>query len=230
MAVVRNSSDNLNIVINCLERNPDFFLENPELLSKLRVPHITGENIHSFIEYQVASLKKHNQSLNSTIENLQSDQQTIFDLSEAVQQQVDKTLNADTAEGLYDDFSKFLTKYYQVNQFLFFMFVDERPRSDYKGLKFKPTHSKLQSLFSELFNRNKPLCDSLQAEYLEGLFGSKANNVSSTVAFPVQTDDHLGLMVLASQEKDIYEQGLALNLLNQLKSVFAYQLNNVLNI
>lgn len=228
MTSVRNPSDNLDIVIEYLESHPDFFLDKPELLSIFNIPEDLGHNIHSLIEYQVNHLRKQKKTLTDKLKYFQSTHQTVFELSEATYSQQEDLLSINTIEELYDSFYQFLNKHYAVNYLLFFVFMNNRTQEDYKGLRFRKSTSKVQQLFIGLFNHNKPLCDCLQNDYLEFLFGKKAKTISSSAVFPIQSDNPRGLMVIASRDADQYEHGLALNLLNQLKSVFIFRLLQLL--
>ncbi len=229
MTVVRSPSDNLNIVTDYLERNPDFFLDNPHLLSKLNIPHLSGNNVTSLIEYQVSLLKQNEQLLRNKFAELENNQQQSMQLARKIQEQALRLLNTTEIEQLFDSLFNFLRHEYQTSHLLVFAFVEQRPCHDYKGLRFKKTNSKLRFLFTELFTRNKPLCDSLQSEYLEGLFENQAEQITSTVALPMQYDDKLALMVLGSRERNAYKQGFSINLLNHLKDIFIYQFRDIIH-
>lgn len=228
MTVIRSPSDNLNIVTEYLERNPDFFLDNPLLLSKLNIPHLQGKNVSSLIEYQVSKLRQDTKALKSELETSERDQTRQRHLAETIHETSLELLNCNSIEQLYDCLSAYLRREYQTSEVLIFMFVEQRPCADYKGLRFKKTNSKLQFLFTGLFTRNKPLCDSLESEYLEGLFNQRASIISSTVAVPMQYGDGLALMVLGSKESNVYRQGYSIELLCYLKEIFIYQIKNII--
>ena len=220
MAVNRDPADNLPIVIDYLERNPDIFLDNPELLQKLNIPHITGKNVSSLIEYQVNDLRKNERLLKTQIEELINNQKHCEILTEKVHKKALNLIQIETVETLYDKLFLFLKREYQCNQLLIFFFVEKRPYQDYRNLRFKQIHSRIRYLFSGLYNLNKPLCDSLPSEYMDGLFGNESNKIKSTVSLPVKSNDMLGLFILGSHEYDAYQKGLSINLLNYLKEVF----------
>ena len=228
MPLLRNQSDNQAIVTEYLESHPDFFKENPELLDSLNIPHNLGNNIHSLIEYQVSQLRDQNKLLTEKLKYFQQRHQTVFNLSEVIYNQQETFFTIESIETLYDSFHQFLKKYYGVNYLLLFIFVEKRPYQDYRGLKFKPINSKVQQAFVHLFNRNKPLCDSLQSDYLDALFGKKSNTIGSTVAMPFVSDRPNGLMIAASRQANCFEQGMAINLLNQLKSIFIHRLFQIM--
>lgn len=228
MVVNREPVDNQPVVTDYLGRNPNFFLDNPTLLSKLNLPHINGRNISSLIEYQVDHLRKNEQLLKTQIESLTKNQEQSDRLAEEAYKQSFALMDATSIESLYDSLFLFLKREYQCSHLMIFFFVEKRPHKDYRNLRFKPIHSKLRYLFSGLYNVNKPLCDSLPSEYIDVLFGEESNKIKSTVSLSINNDEPLGLFILGSQEYNAYRQGFSINLLTHLKNVFVKQCNTLL--
>ncbi len=228
MAVNREPVDNQPVVIDYLGRNPNFFLDNPTLLSELNLPHVNGRNISSLIEYQVDYLRKNEQLLKSQIASLSKNQEQSDRLAEEAYKHSFALMDATSIESLYDSLFLFLKHEYQCSHLMIFFFVEKRPYKDYRNLRFKPIHSKLRYLFSGLYNVNKPLCDSLPSEYIDELFGEESNKIKSTVSLPINNDEPLGLFILGSQEYNTYQQGSSITLLNHLKNVFVKQCNTLL--
>ena len=228
MVANREPADTLPVVIDYLESNPNFFLDNPSLLSKLNLPHITGRNISSLIEYQVDHLRKSEQSLKTQMETLIKNKERCDNLAEVANKLALTLMDETSIEALYEKLFQFCKHEYQCSHLLIFFFVEKRPRQDYRHLRFKPIHSKLRYLFSGLYNVNKPLCDSLPSEYIDALFDDESQKIKSTVSLPINNEEPLGLFILGSQEYNAYRQGFSINLLNHLKNVFVKQCNALL--
>jgi len=228
MAVNRKLVDNQPVVIDYLERNPDFFLDNSPLLSNLNLPHINGRNISSLIEYQVDHLRKNEQLLKAKIDSLSKEQDQSDRLADEAYKLSFALMDAVSIESLYDTLFLFLKREYQCSHLMIYFFVEKRPYKDYRNLRFKPIHSKLRYLFSGLYNVNKPLCDSLPSEYIDVLFSEESNKIKSTVSLPINNDNPLGLFILGSQEYNAYRQGLSITLLNHVKNAFVKQCNTLL--
>ncbi len=228
MVANREPADTLPAIIDYLESNPNFFLDNPNLLSKLNLPHISGRNISSLIEYQVDHLRKSEQLLKTQIETLIKNKEQCDDLAEDANKLALALMDETSIEALYDKLFHFFKREYQCSHLLIFFFLEKRPRQDYRNLRFKPIHSKLRYLFSGLYHINKPLCDSLPSEYIDVMFGDESQKIKSTVSLPINDDEPLGLFVLGSQEYNAYQQGFSINLLNHLKDVFVKQCNALL--
>jgi uncharacterized protein len=228
MAVNREPTDNLPLVVDYLERNPNFFLDNPALLTNLNLPHIAGRNVSSLIEYQVDHLRKNEQCQKKQIEDLFHLQEQNDKLAEQAYKVILSLMESTSIEMIYDRLFQFLKLEYHCSHCLIFFFVEKRPHPDYCGLRFKPIHSKLRYFFSGLYNVNKPLCDSLPAEYIDAMFSEDSNRIKSTVSLPIKNEEPQGLFILGSQEYNAYQQGFSINLLNHLKDVFVKQCNTLL--
>jgi uncharacterized protein YigA (DUF484 family) len=228
MAANREPADNLPIVIDYLESNPNFFLDKQILLSKFNLPHITGRNISSMIEYQVDHFRKNEQRQKKKIEELIKHQEHNDRLAEEAYKLTFELGEMTSIEALYDKLFLFLKQEFQCSHCLIFLFVESRPHQDYRSLRFKPIHSKLRYFFSGLYNVNKPLCDSLPAEYIDAMFAEDSHKIKSTVSLPINNNDALGLFILGSPKYNAYQQGFTINLLNHLKNVFVKQSKTLL--
>jgi uncharacterized protein YigA (DUF484 family) len=154
MVVNTESASNLTVVIDYLESNPDIFLDNPALLSKLNLPHITGRNVTSLIEYQVADLRKNERFLKAEIGKLKLNKRQCENLANQAYEQALGIMQTETIEALYDKLFLFLKREYLCSHFYIFFFVDNRPCQDYRDLRFKQVHSNIRYLFSGLYNVN----------------------------------------------------------------------------
>ncbi len=223
MVADRKPADTLPVVIDYLKSNPDFFLDNQNLLSALNLPHVTGRNISSLIEYQVDHLRKSEQLLRTQIETLNKNKEHCDNLAEKVNKLSLALMDETSIETLYDKLFLFFKREYRCSHLLIFFFLEKRPCQDYRNLRFKPIHSKLRYLFSGLYHVNKPLCDSLPSEYLDALFDAESQKIKSTVSLPINNEAPLGLFILGSQQYNAYQQGFSINLLNHVKNVFVKQ-------
>ena len=118
--------------------------------------------------------------------------------------------------------------FYGADRTLLFIFGDDEKLTSYPDLKFIKENSKLQFMFTELFHRNKPLCDSLQEEYLRKLFEGEYEQIKSTAIIALDNKDWQGLLVLASHETNRYTQGPELELLVYIKDVLQLMLGKLI--
>lgn len=229
---MRNSSQSNSTELNdsqvesFLQQHPDFLAERPDLLTQLNVPHQTPDGVSSLIERQVASLRAENQHYRQQLEFLTDTQGNILSLTERVHQLALQMLSVEHPV----DSCALLNDYVHVDAHAdaaaLFLFLDQNPFTDIPLVEVRHRNDKLRLLLSELFNRGKPLLDSLQAEHLPLMFGTTASNIHSSVLLPVIGDQWDGLLAIGSENRDRYRRGPELELLVFLTRLTAIQLNH----
>jgi uncharacterized protein YigA (DUF484 family) len=135
-------------------------------------------------------------------------------------------LKASSHKIVYNTLFKGLKEYYLSDQVLLLVFGKNKLTKNYKGLQFLVPSSELDFMFTEIFQRDKPLCDSLQQEQIETFFGKNAQNIFSTILIPMQQSNWHGLLVLGSQERNHYSHGFALDLLLYLSNTLGLIINS----
>ncbi|MCG8325727.1 MAG: DUF484 family protein [Thiotrichales bacterium] len=138
-----------------------------------------------------------------------------------------KMLGAENINALYDCLSGFCHCHLNTGILNIFLFSDIEPAFRQRNIYAEFRDSRLNRMFIELFNRNKPLCDSLQQEYIHMLFG-RDENIESTLLIPVVTDEFTLLFALGSRQHNSYRQGFELKLVEFLVRMFVRQFSTML--
>lgn len=225
MSLARSTDDIADLVGDYLLKHPDFLNDNPHILENLRLSHATGRNIASLIELQVHRLQESRRYQQQQIDYLHT-------ASEADQQRVTTVQAAaldilQTNNGrLHGVLFKHLHNLFNTDHLNIYLFSDQPASSQLPDIQVKPRDCRLQRMFTELFNRNKPLCDSLQQEYITLLFG-KTSTVSSTLLLPYTDGDECMLFALGSQRMNVYRQGFELGLTRFLIDIYRIRSNQV---
>ena len=237
MVQTKDLPDSPEDIIEYLRNHPDFFVEHTDILSELNIPHDTPgqlastDNVASLIEHQVALLRQENSSLN---ENLDKSEEDVADQRKLAKETHDLSLQlmqVDSLQALNDLLSKSLRQHYQAERFLFLVFKTPIDSADCSNIRFHEANSKLAFMFTELFHHNKPLCDSLQTEHIDALFGTRegAEPIRSTALIPVQQSDWHGMLVLGSKKQDQYCHGFEMDLLNYITMISAALIENIVS-
>ena len=237
MALTKDLPDSPENIIEYLRNHPDFFVEHTDILSELNIPHDTpGQlastgNVASLIEHQVAQLRHENSSLHENLEKSEDDVAHQRDLARTTHDLSLQLMKVDSLKALNDLLSKNLRQHYQAERFLFLVFKTPIDSEDCSGIRFLEANSKLAFMFTELFHHNKPLCDSLQSEHIDALFGimDGAESIRSTALIPVQQSDWHGMLVLGSKKQDQYCHGFEMDLLNYITMISAALIENVVS-
>lgn len=220
MSLVKNAVIRPQEIIDYLRSHPDFFIEHPEILTSLNIPHINpGDNVSSLVEYQIMRLR---QQLSGLQENRGLLEQRSNNNKKFITDIHVLSLQLFSSTDLYDYYARLnkgLKKLYFANRVLLIIFTDVALNSNHPDLRFPASISNFNFMFTELFHRNKPLCDSLQEEYLQLLFAGEYDTVKSTVIVPIVNDRWHGLLVLAADEVNQYRQGTRLDMLVYIRDI-----------
>ena len=235
MVQTKDLPDSPENIIEYLRNNPDFFVEHTDILSELNIPHNTpgklasSDNVASLIEHQVALLRQENSSLNDNLEKSEDDVAHQRKLAKETHDLSLQLIQVDTLKALNDLLSKSLRQHYQAERFMFLVFKTPIESEDCSNIRFHEANSKLAFMFTELFHHNKPLCDSLQTEHIDALFGTRegVESIRSTALIPVQQSDWHGMLVLGSSKQDQYCHGFEMDLLNYITMISAALIENI---
>jgi len=174
-----------------LTSNPEFFIQNQSVLKKLTVPHILAHilahdlahdmegNVQSLIERQVALLREENNELNKSIKQTDDLSITQRHLRQHIYQFAFELLKAETLVELYRLLCLNLDNWFAATWVKLFIFNANLKNENIGGIYFLKNDSKLRFMFTELLNRNKPLCSSLQTEQLQMFFNRDTDKIKS---------------------------------------------------
>lgn len=219
--------DKSNDVVTCtdkdvesyLQQHPEFFADNPHLLTDLEVPHPTGKAV-SLIERQVALLRQENKQLRERIKDLvdiaKDNEKLIAKLhklsvalieTQNVQQFVD-TLTAK----LEDDFSTF-----DVNIKLYKKCFNIGMETDH----FIERNDENLRNFEKFLNHTNPVCGRFTRDQIDYLFPETVNDIKSMALVPLIADEPLGFFAMASDDAERFKAGVSTSFLSSLSDVAA---------
>ena len=228
MSLVRKSGTSDEFIGEYLARHPDFFVKNPDLLAQLFIPHATPDNVSSLIEYQVDALRKELARTGSEINGLQDHLENIRQYTTEIHRLSLQLIDTHTITDLYRHTSKCLKKIYQADRVLMLLFFACRKTSAYADLKCLGNSHHVRFMFTEIFHRNKPLCNSLQEEHIRTLFAEDHQYIKSTILLPLQSNNWQGLLVTGCRKPDRYGHGFELDLLMYLGSILNLCITTIL--
>lgn len=228
MSLVNKRDISFTDISRFLARNPGFFLEHPELLQKISIPHILERQVSSLLEYQVVylqkqirNLEKDNACLNQAIDEHRN-------LGERIHGFILEILGSESVDELYNILQIGLKKYYSSDRLVLLIFDKPGLCSRHADMHYPDSGSGLRFMFTEVLHRGKPLCNSLQEEHIEALFSSGNIEIQSTVILPMVYKGQKILMVLGSYDKNRYCHGIELDLLQLVTRIVNHQLSVLL--
>jgi uncharacterized protein YigA (DUF484 family) len=193
-------------VASYLKTNPEFFIEQEDLLADLSLPHESGKAI-SLLERQVTILRDRGvdarQKLNNLLENARNNDQ-LFDTTRnlvlALLRAKDITEIADVAQDQ-------LSNHTNIDSC-------EVILVDRKGLKVAEsvrTESKdiLKKQFADVFRLKRTHCGAISEEQTQYLFPVQGNSINSTALCPVISNaDVLALIAFGNQADNYFNVNL----------------------
>lgn len=198
-----------------LQKHPDFFLKNPELLTSLEVGESKGK-LADLTTHQLRALKKENNQLKAQLKQL--------------------IANAHQSETLMNRLFSILTELSLVeeNQFLpgFVSNVAEQFPSDYFKLLLSEglsdtSLSHVETLsgdqraqFSDVIRKSVPLSGRLKAEQINCVF-SGVNDIKSAVVLPIGHQAEYGLIAFASKDEQKFHPHSSTDILQKLSFILA---------
>lgn len=228
MSLAENQSIESDQIIEYLENHPEFFNKNPTVLCKLVIPHQVNRNVSSLMEYQSIFLKDQNRNIYKERENLVKKLEYERKLANAAHKLILELQASSSPDQLYEISFKWLKNYYSANRLVLIIIGNPDSSFNNSDLRGLEKNSKLEFMFTEIFYRNKPLCNSLQEEHLGALFGEEIDRIKSTVLLPFSSHARRVLLVLGSYKTDRYIAGFKLDLLFLISRIISMKLDLLL--
>ena len=191
-------------VLEYLQGNPDFFLKNEFLLSKLVLDHDSGDAT-SLIERQISSLRAHNQKIQNQIASLVKVAQENEDIFGKI-----KNLSLSLFQvGSWQELNETLATHILTD------FKADYILCNIATKTFGPTldHIKFEkiNISESLMNNSGPTCVQLRAEEMKDLFGkvhNQNNHTESVILIPFNYENDGGVLSIGSRNPNRFDSNM----------------------
>ncbi|MBC8519160.1 MAG: DUF484 family protein [Gammaproteobacteria bacterium] len=194
-----------------LEQHNDFFIDYPELLNKINVPHQSGAAV-SLIERQVGQLRKENGRLNNEINTLIHVARENDALSENMHRLTLELLNCESRDGIVASLYESLRDHFGIEQVVILL-----PHAE---------NEQTHKLFESLLQDSVPFCGQLDEEQRESIFGDDLEHGASVALLPLGEFGGQGLIALGSADQQYYHEKMGTHFLVQLASLVSTALRH----
>jgi uncharacterized protein len=203
-------------VAQYLSHNTDFFERHQNLLARLRLPHVRSGATISLVERQVEVLREKQASLEDKLAEFVRVARANDALADKVHRFTRRLLKASSREevltqveaSLREDFDAF-------NSVLILVGLEPQTFSARFVRTLTAEDPNLKS-FESLFASGKPRCGQVRDTQREFLFGSDANEIGSVALVPLGEKGSLGLLALASVDRDRFHPGMSTEFLARM--------------
>lgn len=211
-------------VAGYLARHPDFFLQHPELLDSLEIPHQTG-GAASLVEYQVARLRDRNAQLDRKLKDLVAIARENEALMERVHRLTLKVMDAGDLPTLVDHVETLLREDFQANAVRILVFGETDPRLKTPSVLYLSPDDSQLAPFADFRREASPLCGRLRQEKLAVLFGEQAEKIRSAALLPLDEECRIGVLGIGSFEEDRFHPGMGTVFLKLMGQVLGRSLS-----
>ena len=236
---------NADSVLRYLATNPDFFVNNQDILPRLRIPHDSGKAV-SLIEKQVSVLRGKCGTLENSLRDLIAVARENENLHQRLHGLIQEIISAKTLEQIVVLTRSSLRENFNADQ-VHMLIVEAKPKrasarktasktvakkatrarkpKRVEGVTMLARTDKRLKLFGELFEAGETICGLPSAEHLDCLVGSDYANIASTAMIPLYYERELGIVMLTSKDQSRFAAGKGVMFLNQLGELLSRRLH-----
>lgn len=227
-AMAGDSSDVTSSVAEYLRRHREFFVEHPELLTDLVIPHETGKAV-SLVEKQVILLRDENRQLKSRFRELVNIARENEELSRRMHRLTLRLVEAGSCAQILGSLGNSLQADFAADGITLRVFADPVAGEDVDRPEFAGARSPLRTMFAEALAQRKPYCGRLKHNQQEALFGIRheegSEEFGSAAVLPLSGKHWEGILVIASRDPRRYHPEMGIDLLAHLGDIVSLILN-----
>lgn len=211
------------VVQSYLQSNPDFFARHGELLSSLRLPHITGGAV-SLVERQVSVLRQKDLKLERKLKELLGVARANDLLGDKIHNLAIALLGATNLAETLNICEKSLRVDFDASQSILVLFRDPDLFAAVKvGRFFRPVlrQDSAVKAFDTFLKRNNPRCGQVRDAQRDFLFGHETDEIGSCALVPLGAKAELGFLAIGSVDADRFHPGMSTDFLARLGQLIA---------
>lgn len=206
-------------VADYLQKNPDFFERNANVLARLRVPHERGVSTVSLVERQVLVLRDKNQKLESKLRELVDVARSNDALSDKIHRLARRLIRARGATQLLDTLEASLREDFGASQWLIVLTrtdIPELKQIASRHIRVVERASSDLKMFETFFESARPRCGQIRDSQRDYLFGEGTVAIGSAALVPLGMDDSFGLLAIGSPDVDRFHPTMSTEFLARI--------------
>lgn len=212
------------VVADYLRENPNFLIENPEILERLEVSHDSGPAA-SLIERQVQQLRASNEDLSRQLKRLVQ----VASENERLMSRLHRLTLDLLSMGTHQDFFAHLTDSllndFNADIVTVCLFDAEAAADSGDNVRGIGNDDPALDPFRSLLDKDRTVCGRLSESKLEFLYGKRAPWVLSTALVPLGDKGADGMMVIGSSDPARFFPGMGTLFLDLLADVISVSLS-----
>ena len=209
-------------VIQYLQDNPDFFIAKDELLSKLRIPHNSGQAT-SLIERQLAVYRERNVELRQRLSDLLENARRNDNLFSKTKRLIVTLINANNWIDIEAALDDSLRQDFNVDHWSLLYFTDKQLEHPLRSISNKDKQREIH----RLFKGRRAFCGQLSDETMDLLLNEEHSDAESIAAAQIRNGQQTGVICVASNDPKFYRNNMDTLFLDYIADVLGLILPNL---
>ncbi len=206
-----------------LAAHPDFFEQNPRLLSSLQLPHASGGTV-SLVERQVTMLRQKDLKLERQLKELIAVARANDLLAAKIHELTMQLLGARDLQSTVAALEEAMRSGFDADQAVLVVFGEPEAFTDIDvGRFFRVVTRKDASLkpFNTFLNGNGARCGRIRDSQREFLFRGDAEEIGSAALVPLGKGAEIGFLAVGSVDSERFHPGMSIDFLTRLGDLIA---------
>ena len=220
---------NDNAVAEYLQRVPEFFERNSQLLDKLRLPHVrAGGATVSLVERQVEVLRDRNLALERKLHDLIEVARTNDILADRIHRLCQRLVKTRSTVDTVAAIETSLREDFEAMHAVIVVFMEpsaELEREAGRFLRVVARDSAEMKMFDSLFQSGKPRCGQIRDAQRDYLFGKDTVEIGSAALTPLGPKGSLGILAIGSSDAQRFASGMSTEFLTRVGEIVSVALS-----
>ncbi len=208
-------------VANFLLTHPDFFIEHPDVLRQIQVPHSSGEAV-SLVEKQVSLLREKNELTQKRLQELVEIARQNEELARRMHMLALTLMDAAEPKDIFSTLYENLKINFRVDHVAVRLFAAPAFIDTYAGIEFAGTDIPEQKLFKSMLEKRMPLSGRLKSQQQAFLFGVEGDDIASAVIVPLYGKGWSGVLAIGSTDSNRFTESMGVELLANFGEILSY--------
>ena len=201
--------------------HPDFFIEHPEVLKEIQVPHVSGDAV-SLVEKQLSLLREQNKKSQKQLHELVEMARENEELARKMHAISLNLMDAAQPEDIFSTLYENLRLTFKVDHAAVRLFAEPSFIDTFAGPEFAGTGIQEQTIFDSIINKRLPLSGRLKRQQQVFLFGDDADDIASAVIVPLHGKGWGGILSIASTDANRFTETMGVELLANFGEVLSF--------
>ena len=212
------NSDN---VSEYLLSHPDFFVQHPEVLKEIQVPHASGEAI-SLIEKQLSLLREQHNNMQKQLHDLVEIARQNEELAKRMHLLSLTLMDATDPKDIFSTLYENLKANFKVDHVAVRLFAEPAFIDTYAGPEFAGKSIQEKALFNSIIEKRLPLSGRLKRQQQVFLFDDDGDDIASAVIVPLHGQGWGGVLSIASTDSNRFTETMGVELLANLGEILSF--------